>query len=112
MRGTRGRPSIRLRVPKVNRVMPVEALMPMQLSHRPKVMDRKCFQQSLPAMPMTVAMPSMQSMKYSGGPNFRATEASSGDRNIRTRELERPPKVELVMQTLSASRPWPFNLSW
>ena len=108
MRGTRGIPSIRLREPKVKRVMPVEVLMPMQLSHRPKPMDKKCFQQSLPAIPMTVAIPSIPSMKYSGGPNFKAKEASSGDRNISTRALVIPPKVELVIQTLSASSPCPF----
>ena len=112
IRGTRGMPSIRLREPKVKRVMPVEVLMPMQLSHRPKPMDKKCFQQSLPAIPITVAMPSIPSMKYSGGPNFRAKEASSGAKNISTRALEIPPNVELVIQTLNASRPCPFCRSW
>ena len=82
----------------------------MKESQRPKPMERKCFQLFFPAIPRTVAIPNTPNIKYSGGPNFKAKEASNGAQNIKTRELVSPPNTELVIQILKASSPRPFCL--
>ena len=101
-------PSIRLTCPKVKRASPVCGLMPMQLNKRPTAMARIFFTTFFPAMPITVLMPRMASMKYSGGPNFKACFARNGDRNSRTIALLMPPNVELEIASPRASPLFPF----
>ena len=92
--GIREIPSIRLTWPKVKRARPVWGLIPTQLKIRPTAMARMFFTMFLPAIPITVLIPRTASMKYSGGPNFRACLARKGDRNRSTMALVSPPKVE------------------
>ena len=101
-------PSIRLTWPKVKRARPVCGLIPIQLKINPSAIARMFFTIFFPAMPITVLMPSTASMKYSGGPNFRACLARNGDKNNSTMALEIPPKVELEIANPSASPLLPF----
>ena len=74
----------------------------------PKDITRIFFSIAFPAIPTTVLIPIIASIKYSGGPNLSAWAARNGEKNKRTRELIIPPNTELVVEMLSASPAFPF----
>ena len=64
-----------------------------------------------PLMLVIQAMPSRDTAKYSPGPNFNATSASTGVRNISTMALNRPPNTLAMVEVPRARPAFPFFAS-
>ena len=79
----------------------------MQLKTSPTAIAKIFFTIFFPAIPITVLIPSIASIKYSGGPNFNACCAKKGDKNNNTAALDNPPKVDEDIASPNASPLFP-----
>ena len=101
-RATNSMPSSRLSCPKANRMLPVNGSIPTNASVRPNSAAIRPLTSDLPIRPISSDKPTTTRAKYSGGPNFRACEATSGPTRIRMASAIMPPMKEPIAATPSA----------
>ena len=105
---TRPIPLSKLIFPKVRRGYPFCGSIPMIAISRPIIPESSPLGILSPLMLVIQAMPRREIAKYSPGPNFSATSASTGVRNSSTTALNRPPNTLAMVEVPRASPALPF----
>ena len=100
-------PPMRYTEPKVNRGEPVRELMPMVDNIRPMTAPMRPLITFLEEILVTMLSPNMASAKYSAAPNFRANLLRRGAVQSSITALNRPPKVEAMVEMPMARPGWP-----
>ena len=106
--GPKGSPDCRFTWPKVKRSTLKTGSIPTSPMSRPIRQEMNPVVRSRVATAAMELRPKRQSMKYSGGPNFRANRASIGAMTISTRTPNRLPNREAVVDMPIARPASPF----